>query len=61
MLGIGKGWGDGFFTCAEQVLVRTGSGVQDVDERRFALFLSDNDVAVFRCRACRHHVTRTRR
>jgi hypothetical protein len=49
-----QGFRDGFLAGAEQVLVRTGNGVQDVDDRPFEPFLSDDNVAVVRSRACSH-------
>jgi hypothetical protein len=43
----------------EPVLVRTGSGVQDVYDRPVSRFLSDHDVSAFGECARRHHSTIT--
>src|SRR5579864_9091943 len=49
-----QGLRDGFFARAEQVLVGTWSGLQDVNERPFPRFLADDNVTVGRSRTGKH-------
>ena len=50
----GDGVRDGVCSRSKDVLVGTGSDVHDVDVLAFPSSLSDDNVTVFRCRACRH-------
>jgi hypothetical protein len=47
-LGIRKGVRHGFFTAGEQGLLGTRRGLQDISPLSFALFLSDDNITIFR-------------
>jgi len=52
-----SGLDDGLFARAEQILVHTGSGVQDINLLSCTLFFSDDNVTVFGNRGRSHKVS----